>query len=205
MLTSNSPIYQKSEVLFGLDQAKDAIAETGEMIVVEGQFDALAMHAAGFKNAVATSGTNFGSGHVKLFEDIAGDKKRSIIFSYDPDVAGVKAAESVYEMLKNSGIDLYAVSGESDLDPAEIYSKDNEEGLKTLIDNKLPMLEHLIERIIATGNISTIEGKIAAIRAITKLLSGVEDQGLVSQLVSKYAARLDTTEDSMMEAIAQNL
>jgi DNA primase catalytic core len=205
MLTSNSPIYQKSEVLFGLDQAKDAIAETGEMIVVEGQFDALAMHAAGFKNAVATSGTNFGSGHVKLFEDIAGDKKRSIIFSYDPDVAGVKAAESVYEMLKNSGIDLYAVSGESDLDPAEIYSKDNEEGLKTLIDNKLPMLEHLIERIIATGNISTIEGRIAAIRAITKLLSGVEDQGLVSQLVSKYAARLDTTEDSMMEAIAQNL
>jgi DNA primase len=120
-------------------------------------------------------------------------------------MAGTKAAESVYDMLKNSDIDLYAVSGESDLDPAEIYSKDNEEGLKTLIDNKMPMLEYLIERIIATGNISSIEGRIAAIRAITKLLSGVEDQGVVNSLISKYAARLDTTEESMIEAIAQNL
>jgi DNA primase catalytic core len=205
MLTSNTPIYQKSEVLFGLDQAKNKIAETGEMVVVEGQFDALAMHAAGIDNAVATSGTTFGPGHVRLFEDLAGDKKKSIIFSFDPDMAGTKAAESVYDMLKGSDIDLYAVSGESDLDPAEIYSKDNEEGLKTLIDNKMPMLEYLIERIIATGNISSIEGRIAAIRAITKLLSGVEDQGVVNSLISKYAARLDTTEESMIEAIAQNL
>ena len=206
MLTSNTPIYQKSEALFGLDQAKDEIAKTGEMIVVEGQFDALAMHAAGFKNAVATSGTAFGPGHVKLFGDAAGNKKKkSIIFSFDPDTAGTKAAESVYEMLKNSNIDLYAVSGESDMDPADIYSKDNEEGLKTLIDNKMSMLEYLIEQIIATGNVSSIEGRINAIKAIAKLLSGVEDKSVVENLVAKYAARLGSTEQDMMEAIGQNL
>jgi DNA primase catalytic core len=193
MLTSNTPIYQKSEVLFGLDQAKDEIAKTGEMIVVEGQFDVLAMHAAGIKNAVAASGTTFKSSHVDLFNGIAGDKKKSIIFSFDPDFAGTKAAERTYDMLKDSDIELYAVSGESDMDPSDIYSKDNEEGLKTLIDNKMPMLEYLIERILATGNISTVEGRFAATKAIANLLRGVKDKGSIANLVSKYAPRLGRT------------
>jgi len=205
MLTSNTPIYQKSEVLFGLDQAKGEIAKTGEMIVVEGQFDVLAMHAAGIKNAVAASGTTFKESHVKLFEDIAGSKKKSIIFSYDPDFAGTKAAERTYEMLKNSGIELYAVSGESDMDPSDIYSKDNEEGLKTLIDNKMPMLEYLIERILATANVSTVEGRYAATVAIAKLLAGVEDKGVLANLVAKYAPILGRTAESLMEFVNKNL
>jgi DNA primase catalytic core len=205
MLTSNTPIYQKSEVLFGLDQAKDEIAKTGEMIVVEGQFDVLAMHAAGIKNAVAASGTTFKDSHVQLFEGIAGDKKKSIIFSFDPDFAGTKAAERTYEMLRNSGIELYAVSGESDMDPSDIYSKDNEEGLKTLIDNKMPMLEYLIERILATSNISTVEGRFAATKAIASLLRGVKDKGVLANLVSKYAPRLGRTDEALMDFVTKNL
>jgi DNA primase len=175
------------------------------MIVVEGQFDVLAMHAAGIKNAVAASGTTFKESHVKLFEDIAGDKKKSIIFSYDPDFAGTKAAERTYEMLKGSGIELYAVSGESDMDPSDIYSKDNEEGLKTLIDNKMPMLEFLIERILATSNISTVEGRFAATKAIANLLRGVEDSGVLANLVSKFAPRLGRSEESLMDFVTKNL
>jgi len=208
MRTSGSPINQKGKMLHGMDKAQDQIARTGEMIVVEGQFDLMAMHAAGIDNAVATSGTAFNENHLNLFKTAAwqhtketGGKGSSIVFAFDSDEAGLKAAERAYEIVKGSGVDTYVVSNESGLDPADIYSKDNEKGLETLLDNKKPMIEFLIERILSTLNVSTPEGKQEAINAIADLLNGVDDQDAVFDLVGKYATRLGMSQNEFMDQI----
>jgi DNA primase catalytic core len=188
MRTKGTPIFQKSSTLFGLDQAKDAIAESGEMVVVEGQFDVLAMHAAGINNAIAASGTAFGEGHMDLFNQIVGDKEnKSVVFAFDPDDAGIKAAGKAYMMLTQSYFDVtpYIVSDESGLDPSDIYSKDNENGLKTLMDNKRPMAEVLIERLLSSGReLSDIRDTIIAI------LMNVHDTELQTQLVQRFGPQL---------------
>ena len=195
-------------MLHGMDKAQDQIARTGEMIVVEGQFDLMAMHAAGIDNAVATSGTAFNENHLNLFKTAAwqhtketGGEGSSIVFAFDSDEAGLKAAERAYEIVKGSGVDTYVVSNESGLDPADIYSKDNEKGLETLLDNKKPMIEFLIERILSTLNVSTPEGKQEAINAIADLLNGVDDQDAVFDLVGKYATRLGMSQNEFMDQI----
>ncbi len=188
MRTKGTPIFQKSSTLFGLDQARDAIAESGEMVVVEGQFDVLAMHAAGIKNAIAASGTAFGEGHMDLFNQIVGDKEnKSVVFAFDPDEAGIKAAGKAYMMLTQSYFDVapYIVSDESGLDPSDIYSKDNENGLKTLMDNKRPMAEVLIERLLSSGR------ELSDIRdAIIAILMNVHDTNLQTQLVQRFGPQL---------------
>jgi len=202
MRTAGNAINQKSEILHGLDKATDEISRTGQMIVVEGQFDLLAMHAAGITNTVATSGTAFNEKYVDLFNSATWNSpKKEIIFAFDSDEAGLKAAERAYEFVKGSDIVTYVVSDESGLDPADIYSKDNEDGLKTLLDNKKPMLEYLIERILAAGNISTPEGRQAAIQAIADLLRGVSDEDAVLDLVKKYAIRLGMSEKELLDQV----
>jgi DNA primase catalytic core len=188
MRTKGTPIFQKSSTLFGLDQARDAIAESGEMVVVEGQFDVLAMHAGGIKNTIAASGTAFGEGHMDLFNRIVGDKDgKSVVFAFDPDDAGIRAAGQVFSMMSDlfPQITPYIVSDESGLDPADIYSKDNENGLKTLMDNKRPMAEALIERLLSSGrDISEIRDTIVSI------LRNINDLNLQNQLVERFGPQL---------------
>jgi DNA primase len=198
MRTKGTPIFQKSSTLFGLDQARDAIAESGEMVVVEGQFDVLAMHAAGIKNAIAASGTAFGEGHMDLFNQIVGDKdNKSVVFAFDPDEAGIKAAGKAFTMMSDRFPEItpYIVSDESGLDPADIYSKDNEDGLKTLMDNKRPMAEVLIERLLSSGkDISDIRD------AIISILRNINDIDLQNRLVQRFASQLG---DNLGELFAE--
>jgi DNA primase len=188
MLTGGTPIFKKSEVAFGLEQAADEIAKTGEIVVVEGQFDAMAMHAAGIKNAVAVSGIDFADNHVAMFKRLVGKKKKkSVVFAFDSDEAGARAAGRAFMALSKSHPDItpYIVSDASGLDPADIYSKDNENGLKTLMDSKKPMAEYIIERLLASGrDIDSIKG------AILGILRNIGDIDLQTRLTQRFASQL---------------
>jgi DNA primase len=199
MLTGGTPIFKKSQAAFGLGQAADEIAKTGEMVVVEGQFDAMAMHAAGIKNAVAVSGTDFAANHIAMFERLAKDKKdKSIVFAFDSDEAGLRAAGRAFMAMSWSYPDItpYIVTDESGLDPADIYSKDNENGLKTLMDNKKHLGEALIERLLSSGkDLDSIKGMIISI------LRNIDNLDLQTRLTQRFASQLGEDVGSLMAEV----
>jgi DNA primase len=116
MNSPESPIFQKSKLAFGLFQAQKHVRETDELILVEGYFDVIALHAAGFENVVATCGTSLTPDHLALFRRFA--KKVTILF--DGDKAGVSATERAMEVGLEQGLILHGASLPPDLDPDEL-------------------------------------------------------------------------------------
>src|SRR5690606_28598156 len=114
--TPDSPVYQKSRVLYGLDQAKKAISRTRRAIIVEGYTDVMACHLAGVDTAVATCGTAFGEDHVKVLRRLLLDQdehRGEVIFTFDSDEAGRKAALRAFDVdQKFVGQTFVAVTGD---------------------------------------------------------------------------------------------
>jgi DNA primase len=116
MNSPESPIFQKSKLAFGLFQAQKHIREKDELILVEGYFDVLALHAAGFENVVATCGTSLTPDHLALFRRFA--KRVTVLF--DGDKAGISATERAMEVGLDNGMILYGASLPEGLDPDEL-------------------------------------------------------------------------------------
>jgi DNA primase len=116
MNSPESPVFQKSKLAFGLFQAQKHIREKDELILVEGYFDVLALHAAGFENVVATCGTSLTPDHLALFRRFA--KRITILF--DGDRAGISATERAMEVGLDNGMILYGASLPEGLDPDEL-------------------------------------------------------------------------------------
>lgn len=116
MNSPESPVFQKSKLAFGLFQAQKHIREKDELILVEGYFDVLALHAAGFENVVATCGTSLTPEHLALFRRFA--KRVTVLF--DGDKAGISATERAMEVGLDNGMILYGASLPEGLDPDEL-------------------------------------------------------------------------------------
>ncbi len=129
----NSPeteLFKKSQVLFGIDKAKDAIRTRGYVLLVEGQMDVLHCHQAGFTNAVAISGTALSSSHITLMKRYADN----VVFMLDSDRAGLAATARAAITALSSGMHVKAVALPEGKDPADMLVKDANEFSKRLVD-----------------------------------------------------------------------
>lgn len=120
----NSPetlLFKKSEILFGIDYAKEAIRARGYALIVEGQMDVLHCHQAGFTNAVALSGTTLSQSHIALIKRYTDN----VIFILDADKAGLSATARSAMLALSSGISVKAVALPKGKDPADILSTDS--------------------------------------------------------------------------------
>jgi DNA primase len=98
--TSETPIYKKSQLLYGLDMAKKEIAKKRQVVIVEGYTDVMAAHLAGVTTAVATCGTAFGDDHIRIIRRLLMDDdafRGEVIFTFDGDAAGQKAALRAFD------------------------------------------------------------------------------------------------------------
>ena len=97
--TPETPLYKKSQVLYGIDLAKRPIAKTKQVVVVEGYTDVMACHLAGVPTAVATCGTAFGPEHIKIVRRFLSDDSAGgeVVFTFDGDAAGQKAALRAFQ------------------------------------------------------------------------------------------------------------
>jgi DNA primase len=188
--------------MFGLYQAKDAIAESNKMYVVEGQMDVLAMHAAGIKNAVAASGTGFNPSHIGLFESLTDpDKMREIVFAFDPDSAGEQAALSAYKLLEGTGIQASILVNESGLDPADIYAKDNVDGLVTLRDNQAPgIIDYFISKAFTEAAYQSGDLKGSAGR-LFNFIAMISSPSVRDEYIKLYAEYLGMSASEMKNII----
>src|SRR2546428_826146 len=127
--TSESPIYKKSQVLFGLDLAKREIARRHQVVVVEGYTDVMAMHLSGVPTAVATCGTAFGTDHVAVLRRLLTDDsffRGEVIFTFDGDEAGKKAAIRAFEEDQRFAAQTFIAVAPGGMDPCELRQEKGE-------------------------------------------------------------------------------
>lgn len=195
--SSDTPGFKKSRVLFGLNYAKDHCAE--ELILCEGYMDTIAMHAAGFENAVATLGTAITADHARLISRYT----KRVIINYDSDEAGQKAAEKAMRLLDEVGLPVRVLKLEGAKDADEFIKKFGADAFRSLLKSSSTAFDFKMEKILAKHNITVAEGKIRAARELTELIaatySGVERE----LYLGAAAKRLGISVESLANDVAR--
>jgi DNA primase len=184
-----SPIYTKGEHLFGLHQARQAIRQSGGAVLVEGNFDVVALHARGVGNVVAPLGTAFTAPQAKLLKRFA----PTVIVLFDGDAAGRKATRGARLPCREGGLDAKVASLPRGVDPDDFVRKSGIEALERLLKGARGMLEHLIADALDSDAFhnGSIEEQQARLRAVLQILREENDPNLRAQ-VKTYADQLSS-------------
>jgi DNA primase len=207
--TPETPIYHKSQVLYGLDLAKRDISRGRQVVVVEGYTDVMACHLAGITTAVATCGTAFGVDHIKMIRrvlgDVANDDSRGlgeVVFTFDPDEAGQKAASRAFSEEQRFAAQTFVAVAPDGLDPCDLRLNRGDDAVRRLIRAKKPMFEFMVRRVLASHNLDTVEGRVAALRAAAPVVAGIRDQALNIGYVRNLAGWLGMEPREVAQAVA---
>lgn len=187
--TSETPIYKKSTVLYALDLARKDITRMRQVFVVEGYTDVMAMHLAGVTNTVAACGTAFTSDHLSALRRLVGDSGE-IVFAFDDDAAGRKAATSAYREFNKSLRRLSALPQSQGLDPDELRQAHGDEALKELTANRTTLAEAVIFLVLQEMPQNTPEDRIAALDAVLPYLNDISDPIVRQEYASKVSSTL---------------
>ena len=183
--TPETPVYSKSKVLYGLDLAKRDIARGKQVVVVEGYTDVMACHLAGITTAVATCGTAFGSDHITIIRRVLGDVDNrdshglgEVIFTFDPDEAGQKAASRAFADEQRFAAQTYVAVAPDGLDPCDLRLQRGDDAVRMLVQSRKPMYEFMVRRQLELYDLETVEGRVAALRSTAPIVAGIRDESL---------------------------
>ncbi|QDT68415.1 DNA primase [Planctomycetes bacterium MalM25] len=164
--SSETPVYSKSNTLYALDQARDAIAKKDELVVVEGYTDVIACHQAGVQNVVACCGTAMGEGHLKLVRRFT-DR---LVLVLDGDEAGRKRASELLKMFIAYPIDLRILTLPDGLDPCDFVASHGGDKFADLVSRAPDALEHELQSV-TDGMVLSADNTHAASRAVEQVLT----------------------------------
>ncbi len=208
--TPETPVYHKSRVLYGLDIAKRDIAKGRQVVIVEGYTDVMACHLAGITTAVATCGTAFGSDHVTVVRRVLGDSDKpgeasqgEVIFTFDPDDAGQKAASRAYAEESRFAAQTFVAVPPEGLDPCDVRIVQGDEALREVIRQRRPMYEFMIKQVMKKLNLNTVEGRSQALRAAAPIVAGIRDRVIRDGYARELAGWLGMSPDDVARAIRQ--
>ncbi|KIP53464.1 DNA primase [Leucobacter komagatae] len=177
--TPETPVYHKSRVLYGLDLAKKAISRGRRAVIVEGYTDVMACHLAGIDDAIATCGTAFGKDHISMLRRVMGDDAAAeVIFTFDPDEAGQKAALRAFGEEQRFTAQTYAAVAPDGYDPADLRLHKGDEAVRELFDKKVPLFEFALRQAIARFDLNSVEGRVSALRQAAPIVAGIKDSGM---------------------------
>ncbi|MFI7451419.1 DNA primase [Nonomuraea sp. NPDC049714] len=188
--TPDSPLYKKSQVLYGIDLAKREISKRAQAVIVEGYTDVMACHLAGVPTAVATCGTSFGEEHIKILRRFLLDQaefRGEVVFTFDGDAAGQKAALRAFADEQKFVTQTYVAIQADGLDPCDLRVKQGDAAVRDLIASREPLFQFAIRSTIARYDLRSNEGKIAALDAAAPIVAAIKDPGLRK----RYAIDLD--------------
>lgn len=200
--TPETTIYKKAQVLYGLDLAKRDISREHRVVVVEGYTDVMACHLAGITTAVATCGTAFGSDHITVLRRVMGDDSTAgeVVFTFDPDAAGQKAALRAFADAKRFNAQTYVATGPEGLDPCDLRLARGDGAVRALVETKVPMVEFVLDQRISGYDLASVEGRVGALRAAAPVVAELRDPLLQPEYVRVLARRLGMdTEDVRRE------
>ena len=187
--TPETPIYKKSELLYGLDAAKREIARQHRAVIVEGYTDVMACHLAGVTTAVATCGTAFGGEHVKLLRRLLMDSDAftgEVIFTFDGDAAGMKAAERAFADDQKFMSQTFVAIEPTGLDPCDLRMRSGDTAVLDLVARRIPLVEFVLRATVGRFDLETAEGRVTALDRGIPLVAQIKDRALRDE----YARRL---------------
>src|SRR4051794_8041651 len=190
--TPETALYKKSHVLYGIDLAKRDLQRDRRVVVVEGYTDVMAMHLSGVGTAVATCGTAFGPDHARIVRRLIGDSGSSggvqlasgasvggeIIFTFDGDAAGQKAALRAFGEDQSFSAQTFVAVERSGMDPCELRQAKGPDAVAALVTARTPLYEFVIRSTLAAHDLTTVEGRIGALRAAAPVVAGIRDAAL---------------------------
>ena len=204
--TSETPIYKKSQVLYGLDLAKKEIAKKRQVVVVEGYTDVMACHLAGITTAVATCGTAFGADHIRIIRRLLMDDdafRGEVIFTFDGDAAGQKAAMRAFSEDQKFVTQTFVAVEPDGLDPCDLRQNNGDLALRDLIARRIPLFEFAIKTELKLHNLNTAEGRINALNAAAPLVSQIRDKSLRPEYARLLAGWLGVEVEIVTRAVSQ--
>ena len=165
-----TPLFDKSGCLYGIDLAREAIRQQDSAVIVEGYMDVIAAHDNGFGNVIASMGTSITDKQVRILKKFI----KNIVLALDADTAGEKATlrSLGYENLLDTEIRVAILPDEKD--PDDII-KENAETWRLIINNAIPIFDYVLERNISGFDLSTMEGKYSTIESFLSLIKEVQD------------------------------
>ena len=203
--TPETPLYKKSHVLYGIEHAKREIARRRQAVVVEGYTDVMACHLAGVPTAVATCGTAFGTDHIGVLRRLLMDTdtlRGEIIFTFDGDAAGQKAAERAFEDDQRFVAQTFVAVSPDGMDPCELRLAKGDAAVRDLVAGREPLIAFVLRARRRRYDLDTAEGRVGALRECAPLVAKIKDRALVHEYARKLAGDLGMEVETVTRAVA---
>ena len=215
--TIDSPIYHKSQVLYGIDMARQAISRERRCVIVEGYTDVMAAHLSGITCAVATCGTAFTDEHAKIIRRLIGtnsDRASSlkmpggaaprggeVIFTFDGDEAGQKAALKAFRTDQSFAAQAFVAVAADGLDPCDLRLKQGPRAVVDLINGRKPLFDFVLKTIISQYDLDNRAGCIQAMRAAAPVVAEIRDRALRAEYVVRLGGWLGISQQMVWDAV----
>jgi DNA primase len=196
MNSPETPIYSKSNVLYHVDRAKEALRQNDFAVLVEGYMDAIAVARAGITNVVASCGTSLAEPQIKLL----GRFTRRVIVNYDPDTAGQAATERSLTLLLEKEFDVRVLALPGRADPDKFLKEQGADAYRKLLAAAPPYLDYLIGRARLMDR-TTANGKVAALNFLMPYVQRLPDRLLRSEWATRIASELRVDEPVLRESL----
>jgi len=194
-----TPIYHKSNELYGLWEGRDDIRKADQILLVEGYTDVLSMVQAGIRNVAATSGTALTDAHARLIKRYA----QKVILVFDGDTAGQGAAARGIDALFAAGLETNVVTLPDNDDPDSFVRKRGAEAFSTLTTNAQPILQFLVQSIALREDLSTVDGRARAAEILAAAIARVRDETRRGLFVQQAAEMLRVDETIIAGAVSR--
>ena len=215
--TPETPVFHKSQVLYGLDLAKREVARSHRIVVVEGYTDVMAAHLSGVTTAVATCGTAFGADHVRVVRRLLGDiddpaagvvtgqgreaRGGEVIFTFDGDAAGQKAALRAYAEDQRFATQTFVAVDPGGLDPCDLRMREGDQGIPRLLSRRVPLFEFVIRTSLSHLDLDTSEGRVRGLRSAAPVVAGIRDRALKREYTRRLAGWLGLPDAEVHSAV----
>ena len=202
-----TPVYKKNAILYGLDMAKKEIAKSRQVVIVEGYTDVMAAHLAGVTTAVATCGTAFGDEHIRIIRRLLMDAdafRGEVIFTFDGDAAGQKAALRAFEDDQKFVAQTFVAVEPNGMDPCELRQAHGDDAVRNLVARRVPLFEFAIKSVIANYDITSAEGRVNALNQVAPLIGRIRDASLRPEYVRLLAGWLGMEVDIVSTAVKRS-
>jgi DNA primase len=191
----DTPLFKKGQTLFAFDQAREAIGRTRTVIVVEGYFDAIALHQAGITHAVATLGTALTPEHVQVLRRFAAN----VVLLFDPDAAGVRAALRTLELFVNSGLGVKVVTLPAGEDPDTFVRKAGPDAFVGLEAAAPSLLDYALDHSMKQAESGSLENRIRSVDDVLRIIQKSEHPIEREERIRLVAERLGINQSRLID------
>jgi DNA primase len=194
--TSETSVFVKSRLMYGLNRAKSSIAR-GIALVVEGYTDVISLHEAGITEAVATNGVALGESHLELLKKFT----QRVVLMLDSDEAGRGATERSFDLHNRIGLEVLVAPLPAGRDPAEVLATDGVEAIKKSIAGAKPLLEFKLEEMVSKLPLDTPEARAKAVREVARVLGWHPDPIARHEYAFIVARRIGVGSDAIQRTL----